>query len=273
MEFGIKKCGVLMMKKGKLDKRKSNGIILPSGETIKSIEDSGYKYLGILECDSIKEKEMKESFCKEYYRRVNLVSKSNLNGRNKISAVNTWAVSLMRYGAGIIDWKMSELEKMNRRTRKILTMNKELHPKSDVDRLYVPRKERGRVLISCKGCVLAEENNLGWYLKHQIEPFLVEVREQETIESEDTIEPKQFKVRETERTFNAWREKRMYEQHLRDVGNYDVTNSWKWLTASDLKGCTEALICSAQEQALRTINIKHFMQNVWSTKRNCNTHH
>ena len=28
--------------------------------------------------------------------------KSRLNGRNKIMAINTWAVSLRRYGAGIV---------------------------------------------------------------------------------------------------------------------------------------------------------------------------
>ena len=28
--------------------------------------------------------------------------------------------------------------------------------------------------------------------------------------------------------------------------------AWQWIAKGDLKGCTEALICSAQEQALRT---------------------
>ena len=30
--------------------------------------------------------------------------KSKLNGKNKIQAINTWAVAVMRYGAGIIKW-------------------------------------------------------------------------------------------------------------------------------------------------------------------------
>ena len=40
----------------------------------------------------------------EYLRRFKLVMKSQLNGKNKIKAANTWAVSLMRYGAGTIKW-------------------------------------------------------------------------------------------------------------------------------------------------------------------------
>ena len=37
---------------------------------------------------------------------------------------------------------------MDQRTRKLMTMYKALHPKDDVDRLYVPRKEGGRGITS-----------------------------------------------------------------------------------------------------------------------------
>ena len=108
MQFGVKKCGVTIMKRGTLVK--SEDIRLANSETIKEVGDEGYKYLGILELDKIKEKEMKELFRKEYLRRVNLIMKSKLNGRNKILAANTWAVSLMRYGAGILKWTKNELQ-------------------------------------------------------------------------------------------------------------------------------------------------------------------
>ena len=78
---------------------------------------------------------MKELFRKEYLRRVNLIMKSKLNGRNKILAANTWAVSLMRYGAGILRWTKNELQEIDRKTRKVMTISKELHPRSDVARI------------------------------------------------------------------------------------------------------------------------------------------
>ena len=40
-----------------------------------------------------------------------------------------------------------------------------LHPKSDVDRLYVKRKERGRSLMSVERCVKEDENSLGFMLE------------------------------------------------------------------------------------------------------------
>ena len=100
MEFGIKKCGVIIMNRGKI--KSTAGIELPSGEKIKEIEEDAYKYLRILDYDRIKEQEMKNKFKNKYFKRARLILKSKLNGRNRIMSLNTWAVSTMQYGAGIL---------------------------------------------------------------------------------------------------------------------------------------------------------------------------
>ena len=46
----------------------------------------------------------------------------------------------MRYGAGTIKWIKEELQEIDKKSRKIMTMNKELHPTSDVARICAPRK-------------------------------------------------------------------------------------------------------------------------------------
>ena len=98
------------------------GIELANGMTPKEVESVGYRYLGILELDKVKDKEIKEQFKKEYRRRLKAVLKSKLNGRNKILAVNTCVVSVLRYGARILKWNKDEVAKLNRRTRKMMTM-------------------------------------------------------------------------------------------------------------------------------------------------------
>ena len=45
----------------------------------------------------------------------------------------------------------------------------ELHPKSDVDRLYIKKKEGGRGLMNMERCLREEENNLGFYVKNSKE--------------------------------------------------------------------------------------------------------
>ena len=52
MESGLPKCGVLIMKRGKVVK--SEGISMSDGKMMKNIEESGYKYLGILEANGVK---------------------------------------------------------------------------------------------------------------------------------------------------------------------------------------------------------------------------
>ena len=60
MESGIKKCDILVLKRGKVES--SGGVEMPDGERIKEVKKNGYKYLGILECNKMKESKMKENF-------------------------------------------------------------------------------------------------------------------------------------------------------------------------------------------------------------------
>ena len=73
--------------------------------------------------------------------------KSKLNGRNLVCRVNTWAVSLLRYSGAFVSWRKSELQTIDRKTRKLFIIYGALHPKSDVDRLYISTKG-GSSLIS-----------------------------------------------------------------------------------------------------------------------------
>ena len=82
---------------------------------------------------------MKEALSKEYLRRLRKILKSKLNSGNLGSAINARAVSLIRYGAGIICWSKKELRNLDRKTRKLLSVYRPLPPQADVDRLYVKR--------------------------------------------------------------------------------------------------------------------------------------
>ena len=108
--------------------------------------------MGILEDDRVMEQKMKEKFRNEYFGRAKLILKRKLNGRNKIMALNTWAVSISRYGAGILKWNKNKLKEMDRKTRKFMKTNKELHPRSGVARLYFLGKMVEENLLDVKKC-------------------------------------------------------------------------------------------------------------------------
>jgi hypothetical protein len=82
------------------------------------------------------EGEMKRKFVKEYGRRLRLVLKSKLNGRNKIMAMNTWAVALLRYGAGILKWTKDEIAAMDCKTRKLIGMVLSTQEVTFIDYIY-----------------------------------------------------------------------------------------------------------------------------------------
>ena len=85
------------------------------------------------------------------------LTSSKLNGRNTIRAINSRAVSLVRYSAGILKWTKDKLKVMGRKTRKIMTMNRMYHPQNDTGRLYIPRMEGRRGLMSIKDCAETEK--------------------------------------------------------------------------------------------------------------------
>ena len=103
IQFGVDKCAITVLKKEKLD-RSNNDIIFENQDTIRSLDEKNCcKYLGILEVDNIKHQQMKSQLEKEYVRRLRKILKSKLNSGNLVTAINTQAVSLVRYEAGVIE--------------------------------------------------------------------------------------------------------------------------------------------------------------------------
>ena len=105
----------------------TGNIVIDVDTEIQELEQEGvHKYLGVDESDGIQQSKMKEKIRKEYYRRVRSILRTELNGRNKMEAINSLAVPVVQYSFGIIDWQISELKKIDTKTRKLLNMHKML---------------------------------------------------------------------------------------------------------------------------------------------------
>jgi len=132
MEFALEKCAKATFKRGRLTN--TIDIDLDNNITIKGLDQEGtYKYLGVSEGDGIHHSAMKEKIRKEYYRRVRMVLKSELNAANRFEAINTLTVPMVTYSFNIVEWKLSDIRRLDAKTRKMLTMFKMHHPKADVD--------------------------------------------------------------------------------------------------------------------------------------------
>ena len=70
-----------------------------------------------------------------------MISKSNLNRKDKTKVINKWAVAILRYDARMLKWIVDEPKQLGRRTWKLLKTQRGLYLKRDVDRLYASRKQ------------------------------------------------------------------------------------------------------------------------------------
>jgi hypothetical protein len=104
VEFRLDKCAKILFKKGKLIH--SQNLVVDINREIQEPEQGKtYKYPGTEESDGIQHLQMKERLKKEYTRRLRMILKSELNAKNKITAIGILAVPVLRYSFDIINWR------------------------------------------------------------------------------------------------------------------------------------------------------------------------
>ena len=305
MEFGLDKCAKATFKRGK--KVQAEGIQLNDNQVIQDLEQSEtYKYLGMEEGEGLQHHEMKGKIRKEYKRRVKLVLKSELNARNKIAAINTLAVPVIVYSYGIINWKLDEIQNLDRMTRKQLCMNRMLAKKADIDRIYLPCPEGGRSLMNLEIEYKATMVGLHKYMTGKNDPQIQAVlrhhnskalysvpkeaakylNEAGTIQDltidinrTATWKAKQLKLKykkdAKKMIKDKWKDKAMHGKFPKylDKDHIDMQLSFEWMKHTGLKGETEGLITAAQDQALNTrYYSKHIIKQGSTDKcRMCNS--
>ncbi|XP_039297358.1 uncharacterized protein LOC120354371 [Nilaparvata lugens] len=147
MSFGLDKCAVTHLLKGRLQ-----GLVqemeLIDGSIISALRaGESYQYLGFDQNQAQDTVKIKMALCSEYKRRLRRLWSSELSGKNKVEATNMLAVPVLTYSFGVVKWNLNELQDLDRETRKRMHMERSLHPRSSVARIYLPRHERGRGLL------------------------------------------------------------------------------------------------------------------------------
>ena len=101
-----------------------------------------------------------------------------------------------------------------------------LHPKSDVDRLYIPRKEGGRGLISIEDCVELAIRGLEVYV-HGNEERLMQAARGDKIDGLEAASV--LKRLKKEKRLEDREKKALHGQYLRQTKEVRSDQCWAWL--------------------------------------------
>ena len=117
---------------------------------------------------------------------------------------------LVRYSGPFLKWTRDELKQMDQRTRKPMTMHKALHPRDDVNRLYVSRKEGGRGLASIEDSVDASIQRLEDDIEKHERGLITAIRN----DTGNTTDDRMITTRK-----QKWEKKQLYGRFKRLINN------------------------------------------------------
>ena len=192
-----------------------------------------------MEADTVTQVEMKDKIKKEYLRRARKLLETKISSKILIKGKNTWGP--------FVRWTREELKKMDQSTRKLKTMNKAQHPRDDVDRLYVSRKEGGRGFASIEESFDASIQRLEEYIEKHEWGMITAIRNNtdNTMDNRMSIDRKQ-----------KWEEKQLYGRFKRLINDTSQGKTWTLLRKGNFKRETESLQIAAQYNVIKTIQIK-----------------
>jgi hypothetical protein len=173
---------------------------------------------------------------------------TELGAKYKIQLMGSLAVPVLRYNFGIVIWHQEELRKLHQKTRKLLTIHGHHHPKADIDRLYVPRKQGGRGLMQLEIVYAVEITKLVEYVDRKEDPLIQVVRTYQhntdsrvlqtarCLKTEVEIETRNMKDIIAEKTKERWHGKRKHGQLPRNIDEklVDIGQSYRWVKSGDI---------------------------------------
>ena len=119
-----------------------------------------------------------------------------------------------------------------------MTVHKALHPRDDIDRLYVSRKEGGRGVASIEDSVDASIQPLEDYIEKHERGLITATRN----DTDNTIDDRMTTRKQ------KWEKKQLYGRFKRLINDVSHQKTWTWLRKGNLKRETEFLLYSSTGQ-------------------------
>ncbi|XP_031334544.1 uncharacterized protein LOC116164497 [Photinus pyralis] len=216
---------------------------------------------------------MKQNIENKYKDRLTKIMRTQLNAKNKIKAINTWAIPTLTYSFGVIQWTKTDIQAIDRLTRRTLTSNRALHPNSAIERLYLPRKQGGRGLINIEAAHNIQIHKLQTYFNTKA----IHSKLHASINQADnkyTPLSAHTQVQHTDKkTFitnlaQEWSSKKLHSQFKTNL-NKQHPLSTKWMEIGQLYIETEGFMYAIQDQVIPTKNYQKYISKINTGSDSC----
>jgi hypothetical protein len=94
------------------------------GDTVFLGVEDNYKYLGLQQLLGIADTAARKHVEKKFLSSIEKVCNSQLNARNKITAINSWAVPVAAYTFSVVKWPDTAIQAFDRKIRTTLTKHR-----------------------------------------------------------------------------------------------------------------------------------------------------
>ena len=142
--YGVAKCAEVVFKRRKMVKGEGLQVLNKRVKTIDPDENEIYKFLGIEQADGIKKKQVHNRVKEEISRKMNTITRTELNDRNLVKAINTKVIPVAAYPMNVCKFAQSELTELDQVIKRELRKNNMLGRQASDERLYMKRKDGGR---------------------------------------------------------------------------------------------------------------------------------
>ena len=231
-------------------------------------ERSVFKYLGFTQFRNIDQEKIKQELAKIFSHRIELIMKSNLNSKNTVKAINTFALAVVMHSFGYLHWSTRDVNKLQSTINDSLIKHKKHHCRSNIQRITLPRHEGGRGILDIVN--LKEKKILTlrtFFRKNAKNSELLK----HIVENDKNLSPlnlhnqktRQNKFNEIliEHKITEWSDETNHGKHLAALSQDDIAkcSSNEWLVRGELVPETEGFMIAIQDQVVST---RHYKKNI-----------
>ena len=148
--YGAEKYAEIVFEHGKMIRGEGLQVLYERMKTMDPDQNEIYKFLGVEQADGIKAKEIYAGVKEEVTSRLEILTKTELNDKNLIRAINTKVIPVAVYPMNVCRFTKTEFTELDQIIKRELRKNNMLGRQSSDERLYMKRREGDRGLKSLR---------------------------------------------------------------------------------------------------------------------------